>query len=554
MPLALLLQWTARDLRKGVDRLVGWGPLVAVEELLLGRARSAFLVRWFGPALPIEGSTLLVAIANLPELRRRYLEVTEPAPAGGPNLFEPLAGLAATLAGSLASPGTSIFTGVALHQVFDHWATGLFAAFNFLSLGFLGTAVAGIAGVVALSGPAFAGSRRLQAGYGLLGALGRMAGPFLRFWKQISGPREEVTNPIFRAVLVLLDHLANLVPFAFALFAVLVSRVAPLLAPLAVQLPRLIALGREVWATILLVLADWFSRLGAFLSPEASPLAPLTIMLQALRDLVPLLSRGIGELLGPLAAALTRVGTGLVPAIEGWWTKALPYVKRSTADHPTVRTVRAFAAALSQVIKSWKGMPPKPPSSSKFLAALKGEIQRHVEDKLGPPPAFPSLAVPELSAAEAWTIPWGHFGSLFAFSKSVRGSFTDPFAHGRPATPPSIFAGEREKLALRYRKPPEAAMAELRAEEHRLREVFFALAERILPGPAAEAVGKLQPLFDQLDAELPVLDLPTSRRLRPAVEKLRIVAPGSDAADAERWGKTLRQALLQEVYPVPAGA
>src|SRR6266508_4923033 len=94
MPLALLLDRAVAALRRGADRLAPWNQIVALEELLLDRARGAFLVNWFGTRLPLNGSSLRGAIANLDELRVRYQRVrAASAPAAeGINLTEPLAG------------------------------------------------------------------------------------------------------------------------------------------------------------------------------------------------------------------------------------------------------------------------------------------------------------------------------------------------------------------------------------------------------------------------------------------------------------------------------
>ena len=106
MPMALLLQKQFKVFNKGARSLTPWIELVRLEGLLIARARSAFLVHWFGSGVPLQGLYLRIAIHNLDELRERYREVTAQVRprSSGPNLTEPLAGLAGTI-GALSSGG-----------------------------------------------------------------------------------------------------------------------------------------------------------------------------------------------------------------------------------------------------------------------------------------------------------------------------------------------------------------------------------------------------------------------------------------------------------------
>src|SRR5258708_794059 len=115
MPIGLLLQETVFTFRWGAFHLEPWSHLVRTEELLIDRARSAFLVHWFGPDLPLNGFYVAVVIDNLRELRERYFAVASalaPEPAG-PNLLTPLSGLVGEIAGIALSP-TGVLLAVAV--------------------------------------------------------------------------------------------------------------------------------------------------------------------------------------------------------------------------------------------------------------------------------------------------------------------------------------------------------------------------------------------------------------------------------------------------------
>src|SRR5580693_7266376 len=106
MPIALLLEETTLTFRFGAKQFTPWVHLVAVEEMLIDRARSAFLVRWLGAGLPLRGFYLKIAIENLQALRDRYMAAAQSVQPeiGGLNLTEPLAGAAGQIAGMMFSP------------------------------------------------------------------------------------------------------------------------------------------------------------------------------------------------------------------------------------------------------------------------------------------------------------------------------------------------------------------------------------------------------------------------------------------------------------------
>src|SRR5882672_8220572 len=112
MPIGLLLTEVTAAFRYGARALTPWEHLVRVEELLIGRARSAFLFKWFGLSLPLDGFHVRSFIVNIDELKKRYEEVKKQVRerAEGPNLFEPVAGLAGVAVGLLLEPGMLLGT------------------------------------------------------------------------------------------------------------------------------------------------------------------------------------------------------------------------------------------------------------------------------------------------------------------------------------------------------------------------------------------------------------------------------------------------------------
>src|SRR5437868_11027880 len=139
MPLALLLKRSFSAFDKGADQLNNWNQLVLLEQLLIGRARSAFLVHWFGPHLPLHGFNLRVVISNSEELKRRYqaLRSSGSEETAGPNLFEPLAGMIGTLAGMAFSPSAGLGLSFVALKYVKKWYTTALAIFNLVTFGAL---------------------------------------------------------------------------------------------------------------------------------------------------------------------------------------------------------------------------------------------------------------------------------------------------------------------------------------------------------------------------------------------------------------------------------
>src|SRR5262245_55312770 len=237
MPLAILLQEQLSVLTKGVKKLERWEAATEAFSLVVDRLRSAYLVRWFGTALPSVGLALKVAFANMHELRARWIAIgagrAGETPPIGPNLTEPLLGASGTLVGIFATPLNSVLLGLALGSLVDRWWVRVLAVANWLTAGLLGTGALGLVGTVGGVGLLFALSAWAISGqprelFDLLGAIAELVEPLQRFWRQVTGPREAVRNPLLREILVLGDRTAALTAFLLGAFAVLITRVGPL--------------------------------------------------------------------------------------------------------------------------------------------------------------------------------------------------------------------------------------------------------------------------------------------------------------------------------------
>jgi hypothetical protein len=369
MPIALLLQATFKSLDKGTRLLEHWNQLVEIEILLIGRARSAFLIHWFGRSLPLEGSSLRIAIQNLGALRQRYQDVRSAPPAlsSGPNLLEPLAGLGGTLIGILASPTGVLLLGTAIVPRSGSFLKGLLLALAFiLGIGIVpllagGVAIAGMPlGALSAIAMAQGGNEMARDLYNLLGALAQMLETFRAFAQQLMGPRSGVRNPLVRQVLEIFDRLAVLVPHVIALVALIFTRIGPLLVPLALQAQRLLGLVDAVMAAIHFIWDDFMRRLVA-LYEDPPAFMELEVYLGALSQTAPPVLQGafdflqrlvalVGQLVGGKPSPFTVMKTvfGLLKSIGPILKNGLHRLFKSLGNE-----FRGVRTAMSNLVDAW---------------------------------------------------------------------------------------------------------------------------------------------------------------------------------------------------------
>jgi hypothetical protein len=574
MPIFLLLNQVTSKLRGAVRSLNAWERLVEIEGTLVSRARGAFIVRWFGPGVPISGSHLKIAIVNLDALAERYRQVQREAQQArrGPNLLDPMAGLAGTLMGTLLSPFNSMVLMATVAERVPRWYTGLGAMFNTLLVGTLGLVAGVIVGLALGAGGALAGPWLVNQSstvhiYNLLGALAEMAGPMDSFWDQLSGPRGGIRNVVLGAVLGFLDKVAQLVPFVLALAAIVFSRTTGLISRLADQLPHMAGLGRAVMA---LFLAGWesiqtaFARLGT--GPDSLWFRPLMGFLRYLNEALPLLGKRVSKTFRDVEGYFLEVKDAFT-SFASRQLDSLTAELESTLNLPFLSVVVNAGAAfdrLKRAIFEALDMDPDEPGIASEIA----------EFVLGPAPSFPGLpSAEEIERSLSRPIfPEDPFTLLFDGIRQDtrlgthhlrdligRNAPGNPLglspeglaAFDRMSRPFSVFGADLARLRRQAQLTPAEATA-IRQQ----RDLLFEAASRVLPPSVAQFVPQLESLLQTLDRNLhrpPVRDLPSSDRLQPVVVRLRVRGRDANEVQVRQWVEQyLRPALQAQSYLAPA--
>ncbi len=599
MPLALLLQKTFTSLSKGVDGLNDWNRLLQLEELLIERARSAFLVGWFGPGLPLIGLSLRVVIVNEAALKRRYQAVQGAGAAAptGLNLTEPLAGLTGSLAGALLSPMSALALSVTVASVLPRWYTSLLAALSTITFGLLIPAVAGIVGIVLLP-IAFLGailvdmlnSESVQNAHTLLGAVAELLVALRDFLEQLLGPREQVRNPLVQRLLLLGDKLAALLPSVIALVAIMFTRIGPLLVPLALQFLSLHGLIRDVSELVSSLKKDLMGQLEELIIGDQSIFTTFKHLRKTVTSLLSIIHTSINDFLEQLGKQLEAIKTNAKTSIETWSTQidVGGVLSAMITNHPLVRNINAFIELLSTVIDLVKHVilnkVPGPiakllksdssSTGSKVLATITSELasippnQTEIKRSLGG--ELKLEAIKDLATAPLDILLSARLDeqSRFLVLDLSAPPLEAPYILSQEAAqqvararhPASIFAAERRALRTEVGQAPRKALEAAHEEENRYRSMLFAVVHKVLMPQVAESVSQLTGLFKELDKKIyedssvtdyPVLDLVESSRLQVVVHRLRIRASQTDEPKARTWGDALKRAMEAQSYLVP---
>ena len=575
MPLAILLTEHLSIITKGVQKVDRWQAATETFSRVVDRLRSAYLVRWFGTPLPTVGLELKVALVNMDELRQRWNAIgagrRTQTPAIGPNLTEPLLGAGGTLVGIFASPLHGILLGLAAGSVIDRWYVQAYAVANWLTAGLLGTGAFGLVGVVGGLGllfglSAWAISGQPRGAFDLLGAIAELAVPLRRFWEQVTGPRDRVRNPLLRELLLLGDRVAGLLALGLGAFAVLITRIGPLLDPMRAGILATAALAQELWALVVFVALQTATFAQGLLFGPGSVPRVLNAVLAGLTRMFGRMGALLQAVWTAISTTFSSFGSGAAGLLSTWWSReGSPFVQFSTVGHPTVAYLRSFMGQLA-VAGAWrdrvkkeqaeeeKKNPKKPESPgvvSQVTDWVVGQVKRGMPATTPAPPRVPDT--PQLLSLRL-------ISPIASALATLPGLVPNPLALGTEATavlrraqrPPSVFAGEWAKLRAAAQEPEPFARA-LETRE------YLAVAERIVSPAAAEAVRGLEEVLARLDESLqrnlgrhPVRDLPDPTELVPIVRRLRIRARGV-APDALRaWAGELQTALNASPYPVPA--
>lgn len=600
MPLALLLQKTFNDLSKGIDALSTWIRLVQLDEILLERARSAFLVHWFGSSIPLHGPSLQVVIANIEDLHKRYqalrsLSAEEPS---GLNLTEPVAGMGGAFIGMLLSPTGILALSIIALKYIHKWYLVL--------LGVLGVIVSSVilpaflvggsivllpiivlGGVIAVS----LETESIARLYDLVGALTELAVAARSLIEILLGPREKVRNPLLQQILLIGDKLAALFPFLIALFAILITRFGKLLEPLAIQLVSLYALISETSELVSFIMHNLIENLIEQLyTSEDSPFHAVLTLLDTVKSIIHIFLNTIIDLLKLIKEPTTTIGLTM-----GEWIVLTKYVaSKVITDHPLVQWLRALIPSFKAVGEIFGKRSPSPSRPGFF-----SRLGSHVTAWLGIRPAPPAPKLPEEAAqltsgkslgslikelakeksleellsmqAKAHIFYWWseipplslerESGTPYTLSKTAKQALE------RARHPTSIFEAQRQALhdLVKAGGKQTSQLERLHEEEKVYRSMIFAVIHRVLMPQVKPYVAQLEDLFKKLDkyvystpekeigTDYPVRYLEEeSSRLQPLIHRLRIHVSTVDEPEARAWGNALKQSLEAQAYLLPA--
>jgi len=603
MPIGLLLQETTAAFRYAARVLEPWNHLVQVEELLIDRARSAFLFKWFGTDLPLHGFHVRVVIVNIDELRKRYEDVKQQVtpPAYGPNLTEPLFGMAGVAAGMLLTPGVALGTAIGVVRSLEWHATSFLEA-----LKEIGLRIAIIAGsllgpvVVALSPLLAAGSfigylqmglsntPELRAVFDLLGELARLLMATTKFIRLLLGPRSAVSNPILAGLVGLADQLAKLFPFALALIAVIVTRFGPLLIPLADAITAMGSLLGAIFDTLKFIFNDFIDRLKAIFKGPESIVSPLAHVLDRLKvpflKLIPTFNALLDTMSDVLGAWYKNVKGQVVIWARSLGKNLGDLLKKDPGWVKIEQLIDALKLAGTMLAReSTKPSSGKPSpfdpwieEAKKWAAEGKGVVKTA--------PKLPKIETPgemmeRLELEKKYGIP----KEMGPYKEWVE-SGLPPVAEGvtryveRARHPASAFAYEKRALAVEYgAKTPKQALEKAHAEELELRSAIEAVVGRVLPAELRDSMIPLVEDFEAFDEavtldrkrpgrpketpgkpkkeqplKFPVKDLPPDNGLlRPVVQRLRLHSKSGRHEDLRDFLEGLQKRLVRS-YPAPA--
>jgi hypothetical protein len=612
MPIALLLHEVTAAFRYGARVLNPWNHLVQVEELLIDRARSAFLFKWFGTALPLKGFHVRVAIANIGELRERYEKVKAEVRkrAEGPNLTEPIFGMAGVAAGMILTPGVALGTTIAIVRSLD-WQIGTLAAVLQGVLSFLAILISPFVGgiVVALSPLLAAGgfvgylqmgvanAPELRAIFDLLGGLARLLDAATRFIKLLLGPRSEVKNPVLAGLLHLFDQLARLFPLGLALIAVLVTRLGPLLLPLVATIKAMGELVSAILDTLKFMLNNFVEQLKDVFTGPDNIVSPLKSMLARFTKVFSKIVPTFNDLLDKATAILLAWYKDVQKQVEDWGkllgdkSDQFKHLKELIKKDPTLvkidRLIDAFKLA-GKIL----GRPSEKKTGEQSESTSLGPLDPWVEsakkwaaeaEKAGKAmPDLPEIETPgdmmeRLGLKKEYGIPDEKMREKWIEKAKkdqppVSKKVTDYVKRAR--YPTSAFEYEKKALAAEYgAKTLPEALSKARAEEMELRNALEAVIGRVLPPELRYLMISLYEGFETFDETVtldkkkpakktrkkevpkkelpfPVKDLPPDNGLlKPVIHRLFVHSKSGRREDLRDFSDMLRKELDQ---PYPA--
>jgi hypothetical protein len=569
MPFALLLTTGLRPLVAAGPALGGLGRLATADREVLSRARSLYLLRWFGRGLTVRDERLAV---GLDEATRVGLAQRLRAVRSSPNLLVPLAGVAGTIAGFAASPFVAIALLIGIGTGIGGWRGTFFGAMSIVGyLGDLGlVALLVVAAIfVPYAGPVLAGALGLGslvgaiAGRDLFALTGDLAGASATWhtlWAQLSG-REPIRNPLVAGLVRAAGVGAVALAQVLVLFSVLVTRIGPALPALSAQLVGLIDFAAACGRALGAIVSDLVAHAGALLAPLSTGLRVFAGVEAAFGALGRWL-QGIWEGVTGSTAPVPPKGT---VSVSDAFDRALD---ETLKKHPLIATFKALAAVLGEsdtlralgyalvgLISSTVrlALPLLPRWGPLLLLSIAASKLKD----MGPDPVRPEAKLVGPLPAELQRLPWIR-AAWSAVQTRVRAFGAPPGAHD----PFGLDDAARAMLHPRTEPVFAARLRALRTDPARLGEVaaleqgraLGSVVAQLLPAAAAPQLARLDGLLQSLEeAQLgsagagahPVRDLPERTRLVPEVRRLRVRGTGDPAA-LHSWADDLRRSLGAE--------
>ncbi len=595
MPIFLLLAETTWTWQFAAKQLDGWVHMVDVEEKLIGRARSAFLVHWFGTHLPLKGLGVRVYIENLQELSDRYLAAAQSAKGEvtGLNLTEPLAGIAGQVAGAYISP-VGILLGIeASARKSATWlqvllgvlvsVTGLIFAWS----GEITGVVLGVGvpvGLLAGLGLGAVQEETTGAVIEIMGTLAQLLNALRKFLDLLLGPADKIKNPLLRGMVRLFQGIAALVPQLLGFVAIMVTRIGPLLLPFIREFQALIALKDPVIKALKFMLDN--------LGDQLDKLSPVDVLLRVIDVVTDSVEKALDyfwtafldfllnaktiflqlykDLKGASGdEAKKTVGWGLLglfDIVKGWLHDAVhqhPLVLGFEAwslisaatekvSFGTVRITAHFAwKSFPKTVREPSGGPSTFPDFPKIDVQTPGEF---LDKYKKPAPAEFDFDTVLKKAQEEKQKAWPK-GPEPLSAEAER-------QLNRFRYPESAFGLERKSLIESLGRTPEAMLH----EQQKLRDLISAVVGRVLPpelrGYMDDLVKGLKKLDDTVlgrkekakkagDADYPVRHIKDNGELRPIIRRLVVRSTGGDKLEIGDFEERVRKALLAQTYLAP---
>ncbi|MES3153128.1 hypothetical protein [Sphingomonas faeni] len=614
MPIALFLQQQFGRLAGTAAPLDRWREVLAIEALVIDRARGAFLSTWFGTRLPRAGDQLLVGIVNLDALAAQYRHARAPLVAGatGPNLVEPLAGLAGMALGLLLSPSgivlalfgllstaTGALPRILFHILFDTSFFGRTIAFG------VGGAVAGVGlgaaavllpiGVLAAivyvavtAGTPNAAQLAIEA----LGALARFFVALPRLVSVLLGPRSGVGNPLIASLLGLVDRMAALFAQGIGAIGLIVTRIGPLILPWTREFLAIRALAEASIVLVKTMVNDARAQLEWLWSDAAGALPDL------LAGLFQGVMAGVDRMIALVTDALLNLAVAFIVGAfiadveaRNGLDETIDAARRILMRIPLIATFRALGR-VATVVRTI--IPPSPaPAPSPSGGSILPAGAPHwpglpdadlLEGMIGPRPPMPTIENAEalldpqsqLGSAARFTIgalpadtmaPFGLTAETQAMiarlTRAPASIVADQLAAtaAEAAAAPSPVIGldrARELMPLLMGIVPAEMVEQGRAAlEDRRVQVQAMIAKSLMPLVRAR-LPALRPMLAAIDAVVTAqaatladrhpVRVPDNGRLRPIIGRLTVVLPDGDAATARNFANDLTGLLRAQPY------